>query len=312
MDFHSKSSEFKGMHSFLFSLLGLKLVVFLSFLFYANLVSAAQVTLAWDANTETDLAGYKVYYKTSSPIEPYNGTGADQGPSPITIPLYELTNPDSPEYTLTGLDENEDYYFVVTAYDNEDPVNESAYSNWVSNSKNRLAVDFGTYGLWYYDGSGWTSLAGWDPESMKAWSAGLAVDFGTYGLWYYDGSDWTNLAGWDPDSMEAWSTGLAVDFGTYGLWYYDGSSWDLLSDGNAEEIEAWANGLFVDLGTLGLWSYNGTSFDLLMTNDAEDMEGWDFALAVDFNDSGLWNYDGSEWSILTTWDAEDMIDVDLF
>jgi hypothetical protein len=279
MNFPSKFREFKEMYSFCFSLLCLKCVAFLSVLFYTNLVSAAQVTLAWDANTESDLAGYKIYYKTGSPGEPYNGTGADQGPAPIIVPLYELIDPDSPEYTLTGLQDEEEvvYYFVVTAYDNEDPENESSYSNWVSNSSNKLAVDFGTNGLWNYDGSGWTSLAGWDPEGMEACDKGLAVDFGTNGLWNYDGSSWTSLAGWDPEGVEAWDTGLAVDFGTYGL-----------------------------------WSYNGSSWRLLMTNDAQDMDGWDSSLAVDFNDSGLWRYDGSAWSLLTSWDAEHMIDVDLF
>ena len=29
----------------------------------------------------------------------------------------------------------------------------------------------------------------------------IAVDFDTYGLWNYDGSSWTSLAGWSPDDM---------------------------------------------------------------------------------------------------------------
>jgi hypothetical protein len=55
--------------------------------------------------------------------------------------------------------------------------------------------------VWYYDGSTWTSLAGWNPEDMEAWGTGLAVDFGSYGLWNYDGCSWSNLAGWDPEDM---------------------------------------------------------------------------------------------------------------
>jgi hypothetical protein len=64
-----------------------------------------------------------------------------------------------------------------------------------------LAVDFDSYGLWYYDGSTWTGLASWDPEDMEAWGGGLTVDFATYGLWNYDGSTWTSIAGWDPEDM---------------------------------------------------------------------------------------------------------------
>lgn len=203
MNFPSKLREFKKMHSFRFSLLCLKIVAFLSVLFYTNLVSAAQVTLAWDANTESDLAGYKIYYKTGSPGEPYNGTGADQGPAPIIVPLDELMDPDNPEYTLTGLQDEEEvvYYFVVTAYDNEDPENESSYSNWVSTCTNKLTVDFGTYGLWNYDGSGWASLSGWDSESMETWRTGLAVAFNGSGLWRYDGSEWSLLTSWDAEDM---------------------------------------------------------------------------------------------------------------
>ena len=36
---------------------------------------------------------------------------------------------------------------------------------------------------------------------MEEWSEGLAVDFGSYGLWSYDGFFWTSLAGWDPEGI---------------------------------------------------------------------------------------------------------------
>ena len=76
-----------------------------------------EVNLAWDANPETDqVSGYKVYYKTVSRGEPYNGTGADQGDSPITLLIEDMTDPDNPEFTLTGLDDNEVYFFVITAF----------------------------------------------------------------------------------------------------------------------------------------------------------------------------------------------------
>ena len=161
-----------------------------------------------------------------------------------------------------------------------DGTNEDLKYAWISTSTggDELAVDFGPYGLWHYDGSDWNSLAGWDPSDMEKWNAGLAVDFGTYGLWNYDGSSWTSLAGWDPSAMEAYGTGLAVDFDTYGLWYYDGSSRTILAGWDPEDMEAWISGLAVDFGT----SY------------------------------GLWNYDGSGWTSLAGWDPEDMINMDLY
>jgi PKD repeat protein len=86
------------------------------------------ITLQWDANSEEDLAGYKVYYKIGSYGPPYDGTDAEQGASPIRVALEDLADPDNPEFRLTGLDPGQIYFFAVTAYDNEDPELESDYS----------------------------------------------------------------------------------------------------------------------------------------------------------------------------------------
>jgi len=89
---------------------------------------AMDVTLAWDGNSEPDLAGYKIYYGTIAG-GPYNGAGSSDGASPITVPLSGLLNPLNPELTLHGLPEGT-YYFVVTAYTTGGV--ESGYSNEVS------------------------------------------------------------------------------------------------------------------------------------------------------------------------------------
>ena len=61
---------------------------------------AAQVTLAWDANTDPAVAGYKLYYGTAPRTY---GTPVDVG---------KVT-----QYTLTGIQEGVNCYFAVTAYD---------------------------------------------------------------------------------------------------------------------------------------------------------------------------------------------------
>ncbi len=66
-------------------------------------------------------SGYKVYYDTD-PNPPYNGTGADQGNSPIDVGS-------SMNITLTGLSSTSAYYFAVKAYNN---TGESVYSSEVS------------------------------------------------------------------------------------------------------------------------------------------------------------------------------------
>ncbi len=81
---------------------------------------AAQVTLTWDANTEPDLAGYKVYYGTAPGAY---GTPIDVG---------NVTT-----YTVTGLADGQTYYFAATAYDTVG--NESGYSNEVAHLTPSLA-----------------------------------------------------------------------------------------------------------------------------------------------------------------------------
>lgn len=115
-------------------------LVFLAAALFAVQALADDVTLRWDANTEADLAGYKVYYKIDGAGAPYDGNTADQGASPIIITLADDEDPDPTVvvYTITGLRTlavSERYRFAVTAYDSEqtDPPGglESGFSNEV-------------------------------------------------------------------------------------------------------------------------------------------------------------------------------------
>ena len=91
----------------------LTFLILLSTLLLSQFALAAQIKLAWDANTESDLAGYKVYYGTSS--KSYAGS-VDAG---------NVTT-----FTLTGLTQGQTYYIVVTAYNTSS--NESGYSSEAS------------------------------------------------------------------------------------------------------------------------------------------------------------------------------------
>ena len=83
------------------------------FIFVAITSYGASINLAWDANTEGDLGGYKIYYGTSSGNygEPFNA-------GKIT------------EYELSGLTGGTRYYIAITAYDTSE--NESNKSEEVS------------------------------------------------------------------------------------------------------------------------------------------------------------------------------------
>jgi PKD repeat protein len=111
-------------------LLTIVIVTLFSAFFYSQSVSAAQVTLAWDPNNESDLIGYKLYYKTGTSGPPYDGTGATDGDSPVLLQMENLTDPTNPEYTIYALDETATYFFTITACNGSG--NESGYSNEVS------------------------------------------------------------------------------------------------------------------------------------------------------------------------------------
>ena len=97
--------------------------------FLAEPGCAMDATLQWSANTEPDIAGYKIYYKTGYTGPVYDGIGATEGDSPVIVTIQELYDADQPEYTIHGLEDSEVYYFVLTAFDVDDF--ESAYSNEV-------------------------------------------------------------------------------------------------------------------------------------------------------------------------------------
>ena len=93
--------------------LGFKIVVCIIIGIIASNALAAQATLAWDPNTESDLAGYRVHYGTAS------------GSYTVHTDVHNVTT-----YTVTGLTVGQTYYFAATAYDTSG--NESGYSNPVS------------------------------------------------------------------------------------------------------------------------------------------------------------------------------------
>jgi len=88
-----------------------------------HFVWAAQIKLAWDANTESDLAGYKVYY----------GSGSRSYGSSIDVGKVTA-------HTLTGLTEGQTYYIAVTAYNKS--YSESGYSNEVRALQQKLHLRF--------------------------------------------------------------------------------------------------------------------------------------------------------------------------
>lgn len=79
---------------------------------------AKSYSFTWSANPEP-VEGYKLHYKKGGTAgQPFDGTGAVEGASPINVGKQTT-------YTISGLDDNATYYFALTAYNGTD---ESGYS----------------------------------------------------------------------------------------------------------------------------------------------------------------------------------------
>jgi endoglucanase len=95
---------------------------FIPLMLIAVVAYATITNLAWDANTETDLAGYKLYQSTAGATGPFTYVK--------TIAKGTLTaaTADLPDGT---------YWWVLTAYDTNG--NESGYSNVVTRTIDTVA-----------------------------------------------------------------------------------------------------------------------------------------------------------------------------
>ena len=92
----------------------------------ASPVFSANVSVTWNKNTESDLAGYKIYKRTLPSLDFGQPTFSGM-PS----------NPSSPSTTVTGLSEGKTYGFIATAFDTSG--NESAPS-----AEKQITVPTGT------------------------------------------------------------------------------------------------------------------------------------------------------------------------
>ncbi|MBU1102670.1 fibronectin type III domain-containing protein [Patescibacteria group bacterium] len=99
------------------------LVVLFISLFYTNSAFAGSVTLAWDPNTEPDIAGYKIYYGTST------RTGTDPGVCGLCGYATFVDVGNVTLRTIDNLTNGQTYYFSATAYNTAGL--ESAFSNEV-------------------------------------------------------------------------------------------------------------------------------------------------------------------------------------
>jgi hypothetical protein len=242
-----------------------------------SLVLAGYATLSWQSNTEPDLAGYRVYFGSSS---------RSYGPY---ISVGNVTR-----YTVSNLDEGSTYYFCLTSVDTSG--NESGYSAEVSKQISisqaappplALAVKIGVFraGKFYLDSNG---NGVWDADD-RTLTFGLPTDIVIYGDWNGDGTtdvgtfrrgtwflDSNGNGAWDPDTdttIPDGNFGLPSDIPITGDWNGDGTTdigvfrngaWYLDANGNRQwdagtdvAIAPGAFGLSSDSPVIGDWNGDG-------------------------------------------------------
>jgi len=110
---------------------------------------AGVATLAWDKNSESEVVGYKIYYRINSAAFPFNGTSLPEGASPITV--------DGANNTTLAVDLPDDgniYYFTATAVSSsglESPFSDIIASEWIPHlltPTSNVAVDTNVRFAW--------------------------------------------------------------------------------------------------------------------------------------------------------------------
>ncbi len=204
-----RKTRFSCFHAFAFIFL-----LTLIFSFYTSNVYSAQATLSWNPNSESELAGYKVYYGNSSRSYSFNDDVGNQT-----------------SYTIANLVEGEIYFFAVTAYDFSG--NESGYSNEVSYAipTNEIIIDNGDpetsfTGAWGLSGAS----NPWDENSLYSNSSSTytfdASVNGTHEVslwWTYYNNRCTSVQVDIHDGNTNIGTVFVNQQANGGQWYYQGT-----------------------------------------------------------------------------------------
>ncbi len=82
-------------------------------------------TLSWNANIESDLAGYRIYYGIEKRMSDCPPAGYPQ-----KVEVGKTQTPETPSHKLENLETGKTYYFSITSYDTSG--NESCFSDEMS------------------------------------------------------------------------------------------------------------------------------------------------------------------------------------
>jgi hypothetical protein len=123
-----------------------------------------------------------------------------------------------------------------------------------------LFSDFGSAGLWYWNGSAWSKINTASPASMVASGTILYANFTGYGLWKWNGNAWSQINPTIPASMVASGTILYANFTGYGLWKWNGNAWSQINPTSPTSMFASGSMLYANFTGYGFYKWDGSSW----------------------------------------------------
>lgn len=228
------------------------------------------------------------------------------------------------------------YVGVKTQYVAPVEPSKHAVGDFDGDSRDEVAVDFGTLGVWLANETGWNQISTNNPDGLLAadvtgdGTEEIVVDFGLSGLWIMVGGAWHSISSRNPEAILAGklngsaAEGLIVDFGSLGLWTWDGLNWAQLSGANPVSLAAGdvdsdgADEIVSGFASAGLWLWNagawvqlnGVAPQAIAIGDMDGGGGEE--IVADFGALGVWVRNGGAWIRLSPADAEALVlgDVD--
>ena len=229
-----------------------------------DIVDAIPPTGTIDSNQITISDGEATITGTASDL----GSGVDKVEISLDGGVTWHTATGTTNWSYTWAVAPGSYSISLRITDNKGNISETSYTITIFT---QLYGDFGSGGIWMYNGITWTQLTPSDPEAMITAGSLLYGDFGSGGIWMYNGTTWAQLTPSDPETMVVSGSLLYGDFGSSGIWQWDGTTWTQLTPSNPETMIASGSLLYGDFGSGGIWMYNGTTWTQLTPSDPETM-----------------------------------------
>ena len=207
-----------------------------------------------------------------------------------------------------------------------------------------LYVDFGTDGIWKWNGSSWTKITPSNPEAMAAAGSPLYGDFGlrrhleverhrmdssllraipkpwqpqvrssmgTLGQ-MASGSGrrtWSRITAGNPEAMAASGSSLYGDFGPGGIGMAESGGGTALPGAILPRAipKPWRPQVryYGDFGADGIWKWDGT-WSRITPGNPETMAASGSLLYGDFGSDGIWKWNGTTWTQITASNPEAM------